>query len=91
MRGDASLCPCMWQTLREWGAANFRRVSLRGLGVISMERSAGSYKSWVPSWREDEAGGGCGLDEHLLGNLDKGFRREQRKGENRERRKGRPF
>lgn len=73
------------------GAANFRRVSLRDLGTISMERSAGSCKSWVHSWREDEAGGSCGLEGHLLKNLDKSFRREERNGENRERRKGKPF
>lgn len=56
-----------------------------------MERSSGSCKSWVHSWREDEAGGSCGLEGHLLGNLDKGSRREERKGENRKRRKGKPF
>lgn len=56
-----------------------------------MERSAGSCESWVHSWREDEAGGSCGLEGQLLGNLDKGFRRKERKGENRKRRKGKPF
>lgn len=77
----------MWQTDTQGvGAANFRCESLRDL-----ERSAGSCKSWVHSWREDEAGGSCGLEGHLLRNLDKSFQREEKKEENRERRKGKPF
>lgn len=56
VEGDASLCSCMWQTLRV-GATHFRHVSLRDLGTICMGRSAGSCESWVESWREDEPGG----------------------------------
>lgn len=74
----------MWQTFKEWELLIF------DMGTVSMERSSGSCESWVEFWREGEPGGSCGLEGHLLRDLDKGFRRDEKKGKNRERGEGEP-
>lgn len=72
------------------GVIHFRHVSLRDLGTVSMKRLSGSCESWMEFWREGEPGRSCGLEGHLLRDLDKGFRRHEKKGKNRERREGEP-
>ena len=48
-------------------------MSVRDLGIISVQRSADSCESWVGSWREHGPGGSRRLEGHLLKSLDKGL------------------